>query len=503
MIGAWGQRRVENLVLRYTESTRADERLVPYDIWGSQAHALMLARQGLLTEEELRRILAPLETAFQDYLAGKLILDPQLEDVHMNVEQYVTQAAGKAFGGKLHTARSRNDQVLTDARLYVREALLEVEERLCQLIDLFLRIAQEHIETVMPGYTHTQHAQPITLGFWATGHGFLLLGDLRRLQRAYETTNRSPLGACALAGTNLPIDRQLTAWLLGFDSVETHALAVVSGRDFIWEAAFALATLAVNCSRLAEEIVLWSTYEFRMISLADEYALGSSIMPQKKNPDLAELARGRSGKAIARLQEVLTLLKALPLGYHRDLQEDKPPLWEAFDGAIPTLEALSALLETAQFHPERMRQLVQENFSTATELANYLVQKRNVPFREAHGITGRVVAALAAAGRTFEDLEACAKALEAEGYPIAREELRRILDPLEAVRRNRTEGGTGPESVRQMIKELQWQLQKARSAIAERRNRIAAARERTRRCVQGVLQGEPLATVWRAVGLDS
>jgi len=466
-----------------------------HDIWASEAHALMLARQGILSDDDVRRILTPLEELRLEAEAGRFSLDPQLEDVHMNVETRLIQVAGKEYGGKLHTARSRNDQVLADARLVVREELLHTEELTTHLIEAFLVVAERHVETVLPGYTHTQHAQPITLGFWATAHATLLAEDLRRLATAYRTVNRNPLGACALAGTSFPNDRHLTAHLLGFDSVEEHALAVVSGRDFILETLFALALLMTNLSRFAEEIVYWTTYEFRLMTLDDAYALGSSIMPQKKNPDIAELARGRTGKIVGRLVEALTMLKGLPLGYHRDLQEDKPPLWESFDTVNATVALLAEVLSTAQFHPERMLELTYGNFCTATELANWLVAERKMPFRQAHELVGSLVAALAREGKSFRDIEACAHFLETRGLSLSVETLKELLEPLNAVRRNRSLGGTSPDEVRRLVCALRETVALHRESIRRRRDAIAAARSNTARWVAELLDGKPSAAL--------
>jgi len=489
----WSEREAKSsagqIVLDYTESTRADGRMALHDIWGSQVHALMLARQAILSDDDVRRILAPLEEARADAEAGRLTLDPALEDVHMNVESRLIAATGREYGGKLHTARSRNDQVLTDARLVVREELLATEDLTTVLVTTFLNIADNHASAVMPGYTHTQHAQPVTLGFWATAHAALLREDLRRLAAAYRTTNQNPLGACALAGTSFMIDRALTTRLLGFDSVQEHALAVVSGRDFVIESLFALTMLMTNLSRIAEEIVYWTTHEFRTMTLDDAYALGSSIMPQKKNPDVAELARGRTSGVIGRLTEALVMIKGLPLGYHRDLQGDKPALWDAFDTANATLRVLEGALATARFNTDRMLDLTYANFSTATELANFLVSGRRLPFREAHEIVGSLVAWLVDAGKTFRDVGDCVSYLETREQHLDVSLLEEILSPIAAVGRNRSLGGTSPREVERMSHELRLSVDNVAGNIIERRDSIRRAREETARAVAAVLGG--------------
>ena len=290
----WGGRFSTSLTtetIAFTHSIEADTRLIGYDIWGSQAHAVMLARQEIISDADLREILRWLRKAEEDFQNGDFTLDPNKEDVHMNVESYLIENAGREFGGKLHTARSRNDQVLVDARLYIRDEILNVQRGLSELCDAFLHIAKEHVDTVMPGYTHTQHAQPISLGFWATAYVSMFLRDQKRLQSAYALANTNPLGACALAGTTFPIDRALTTQLLGFEAPHEHALDVISSRDFIAEVLFALSLVMANLSRISEELVYWTTYEFGIAVLDDAYSFGSSIMPQKKNPDIAELTR--------------------------------------------------------------------------------------------------------------------------------------------------------------------------------------------------------------------
>ena len=298
----------------FTQSTDVDSRLIPYDIWASQAHAIMLARREIVSNEDLRQILIWLGRAEEDYANGAFALQPENEDVHMNVESYLIDGAGIEYGGKLHTARSRNDQILVDAHLYTREQILRTQTALSQLCRAFLKIASNHAETVMPGYTHMQHAQPISLGFWATAYVSMFLRDLKRLDAAYALANMNPLGACAIAGTSFAIDRRLTAKLLGFDAVHEHALDAISSRDFIAETLFSLALLMTNLSRLGEELVYWTTHEFGMAVFDDAYAMGSSIMPQKKNPDIAELVRGRCGRVYGDLLNLLTNLKGLPLG---------------------------------------------------------------------------------------------------------------------------------------------------------------------------------------------
>jgi len=493
----WGGRfsaDLDDLALAYSESTAADAPMVAEDIWGSEAHAIMLAARGIISETDLREILRWLEKAREEFEAGRFQLRPELEDVHLNVEWYLREGAGPEMGGRLHTARSRNDQVVTDCRMHLRARLLDVVEGVAELQEVLLSRAQEHVEDVMPGYTHTQHAQPVSVGFWLSGHAAGLARDVERLRGAFARTNLCPLGACAVAGTSLPTDRRLTARLLGFDGLVEHALDAVQSRDFLLEALAALALLGANLSRMAEEIVLWSTYEFGMIELEDALASGSSIMPQKKNPCMAELARARTGRLYGRLVQALVMAKGLPGGYNRDLQEDKPPLWEALDCACQTLAILAAMYRTMTVKTERMRELAGANFAPATELANWLVRERGLPFRQAHEIVGRLVGTLVREGKTFAHLEDVRRLLAEAGQDVTAETLAELLDPQACVMRQQSEGSTGPAAVRRQIERLLAGVAAVREWVAERRASLQRARELTSRIVKHVLEDKPLAS---------
>lgn len=486
----WGGRFAKDLnaeTERFTESIDVDSRMVQYDIWGSQAHAIMLARQRIISQDDLRQILTWLNKAQKDFLKGSFVLKPELEDVHMNVEVYLIEGAGREYGGKLHTARSRNDQVLVDARLYIREQILDTQELLCQLIRAFLELAESHVETVMPGYTHTQHAQPITLGFWATAYVSMFLRDMKRLSAAYACVNTNPLGACALAGTSFPTDRTLTTKLLGFDKTHEHALDVISSRDFITETLFALSQLMSNLSRISEEVVYWSTYEFRMVVVDDAYSSGSSIMPQKKNPCVAELMRARTCKVYGALQTLLIMLKGLPMGYNRDLQEDKPPIWEAFDVVQACVSILRGMLSTLTFDAERMAFLAAANFATATELANYLVRERGLSFRECHEIVGGVVGELASADLTFNSIEETQRLLKNRDVEMSISELEAVLDPQQAISNNKSLGSTSPAEVTRMVEDFNVQLIEYESEIIQRQEQINDAQKLTSETIEAIL----------------
>ncbi len=486
----WGGRFSTSLTtetIAFTHSIRADSRLIGYDIWGSQVHAIMLAQQEIISDADLREILHWLRKAEADFQNGDFTLDPNKEDVHMNVESYLIENAGRECGGKLHTARSRNDQVLVDAHLYIREEILHAESGIATVCDALLQIAKAHTDTVMPGYTHTQHAQPISLGFWATAYVSMFLRDQKRLKSAYALANMNPLGACALAGTTFRIDRELTTKLLGFDAPHEHALDVISSRDFIAETLFALSLVMANLSRISEEIVYWTTYEFGMAVLDDAYSFGSSIMPQKKNPDIAELTRGRTGRVYGALLDLLTNLKGLPMGYNRDFQEDKPPLWEAFDVVKACLGVLPELLKTTDFKTERMAELANANFATATELANYLVKERQMSFRECHEIVGWLVGALVDQEKTFSDWELTRNLLKQRNIDMSIEGLKQILDAASAIQNNQSLGGTSPNEVQRMIDNFEGQLNKIVSRIYTCQMQIEEARRKTRQLVRKAL----------------
>ena len=479
----------------FTESTETDLRLVEYDIWGSQVHAIMLAKQKIISNTDLKQIILCLDQVDQDFKAGNFRLDPQNEDVHMNVELYLIETAGVEFGGKLHTARSRNDQILTDVRLYLRQQILDIQQQLSDLCRSFLSIADQHYHTVMPGYTHTQHAQPISLGFWATAYVSKFLRDLKRFDSAYTITNQNPLGSAALAGTSFPIDRDLTAKLLGFDTVQEHALDVISSRDFILEILSNLSILMVGLSRFCEEIIYWTSYEFRIAELDDQFASGSSIMPQKKNADLAELTRGRTGRVIGALIDVLTNLKGLPMGYNRDLQEDKPPLWQALDVVKSCLVILPDMLGTTNFNTIRMGQLCDMNFITATELANHLASEHNIPFRQCHEVVGSVVGELSRSGNTFANWDKTQQLLKTKGIDLKTDQLQQILDPINTLQNNGSVGGTSPKEVKRMSQNFATQLDQIEIQISSRFNHIDRARKKTRQIIDLVLSTQQLTTI--------
>jgi len=492
----WGGRfsgDLADLGLQFSESTAADRPMIDEDIWGSQAHCIMLRACGIISEADLRAILGGLVQIRQQFADGQFDLDPQLEDVHMNVESRLREIIDAEVAGRLHTARSRNDQVVTDARMHLRTRLLQLREALADLQQTLLDLGAEHLETVMPSYTHTQHAQPISVAFWLSGYVSALQRDQQRLAQTYERVNRCPLGACALAGTSFPTDRQMTARLLGFDDVIEHALDAVGSRDFVVEALADLAIVASNLSRLAEELVLFSTHEFGMIEIDDAYTTGSSIMPQKKNPGMAELTRAKTGLAYGRLMQALTMIKALPSGYNRDLQEDKPPLWESLDSVQSCVRMMTAVVSTLKLRPERMAELVEANYAAATELANFLVRERNLPFRDCHRTVGHIVGTLLEEERLLTDYARVSELLADAGQEVSDQQLAEVLDAQAILHRQVSQGSTGVEATAAVIEKLREAIADNRGEIAATHQALAQARQRTDQIIKHILEGGELA----------
>jgi len=494
----WGGRFSDDLAdlgLQFSESTAADRPMINEDIWGSQAHCIMLAACGIINEADLRTILGGLAQLRQQFADGQFELDPQLEDVHMNIESRLREIIDPEIAGRLHTARSRNDQVVTDARMHLRTRLLELRSVLADLQQTLLDLGTEHLDTVMPGYTHTQHAQPISAAFWLSGHVSALQRDQQRIAQSYERVNRCPLGACALAGTSFPIDRQITARLLGFEGVMEHALDAVGSRDFVAEVLADLAIIASNLSKLAEELVLFSTHEFGMIEIDDAYTTGSSIMPQKKNPGMAELTRAKTGLAYGRLMQALTMIKALPSGYNRDLQEDKPPLWESLDSVQSCVQIMTAMVSTMKLRPDRMAELVAGNYAAATELANFLVRERNLPFRDCHRIVGHIVRTLIDEQRLLTDYSRVRELLAETGQQVSEQQLAEILDAQAILRRQVSQGSTGVEATAAIIEKLRQAIEESRREIAAAHQVLIQAREQTDQIIKHVLKGGGLAEI--------
>ena len=390
------------LVNDFNASIQFDQRLYREDITGSLAHAEMLARCGIISKEDAAAIQAGLEGILADIEAGKVEFTADNEDIHMNVEALLTARIGDA-GKRLHTARSRNDQVALDFRMYVRREIPVLVDQLLELEAVLCRQARKYQEAVMPGYTHLQRAQPISFAQHLMAYGAMFRRDVTRLEDCMKRLNECPLGSGALAGTTYPIDRFQTASALGFDAPMGNSLDGVSDRDYALELLSDLSILMMHLSRFSEEVILWCSWEFKFIELDDAYATGSSIMPQKKNPDVAELVRGKTGRVYGSLMGLLTTMKGLPLAYNQDMQEDKEPVFDAVDTVEMCLPVFAAMLDTMTVRTDNMRAAAGKGFINATDCADYLT-KKGMPFRDAYTVTGRLVAACTAQGKTLEDL---------------------------------------------------------------------------------------------------
>ncbi len=428
-------------------SIGVDKRLWREDIAASRAHAAMLGKQGILSADDAAAIDAGLASVGDEIAAGKLVEDAALEDIHMHVEHRLGELIGPA-AGRLHTARSRNDQVATDFKLWVRGAIDEALGGIDALEEALLLRADEHATTVMPGFTHLQSGQPVTLGHHLLAYREMLVRDRSRFADARRRMNESPLGSAALGGTGFPIDRAASAAALGFDRPTANSLDAVSDRDFAVDYLHAAALTAVHLSRLAEEIVLWASQPFGFVKLPDAWSTGSSIMPNKRNPDAAELVRGHSARIVGDLVALLVLLKGLPLAYAKDLQDDKPPVFDAHDLLSLSLAAMAGMVADLVFVPERMRAAAAAGHATATDLADWLVREADVPFREAHHVAGRAVAAAEAAGKPLDalslgELQAIDPRVTADALPCLTVEA--------SVASRASAGGTAPVRVREAL----------------------------------------------------
>ena len=443
----------DKLVEEYTESISFDQRLYEVDIQGSKAHASMLAKVGVLTNTERDAIISGLDRILEDIEQGNFSWSRTLEDVHMNIEARLTERIGDV-GKKLHTGRSRNDQVATDIRLYLRQGIEGLSSEVLTLMESLLDLAEREYDTIMPGFTHLQVAQPITFGHHMMAWVEMLRRDLGRLSDCRDRMNTMPLGAAALAGTTYPVDRNYTAELLGFDAPAANSLDAVSDRDFAMEFMSAAAIIMVHLSRMSEELIMWSSAQFAFIDISDAYCTGSSIMPQKKNPDVAELTRGKSGRVIGNLMALFMIMKGQPLAYNRDNQEDKEPLFDSLDTATAAVRVFAGMIPQLTVKPDAMYQAASRGFSTATDLADYLVRK-DIPFRDAHEIVGKAVQAAEQAGcdlsgMPIETLQQFSREIDSDVYDV--------LTLEGSVRARDHVGGTAPDQVLAAISKVREQF---------------------------------------------
>ena len=430
----------------FNSSIAVDKRLYECDIEGSIAHVTMLANCGILTLQEGDQIKTELSEIKKDIESGKLVINEESEDIHTFVENELTIRLGE-LGKKLHTARSRNDQVALDTRLFLKKKMKEIEEGLKKTVKTITDIAEENIYTFMPGYTHLQIAQPITFAHHIMAYAFMFLRDKQRMEDCYKRTNLSPLGSCALAGTTYPIKRNMTAALLGFDGITENSIDGVSDRDYLTEFTFVSSLIMMHLSRFCEEIILWSSREFAFIELDDGFSTGSSIMPQKKNPDIAELIRGKTGRVYGNLMGLLTLMKGLPLAYNKDMQEDKEFIFDSADTVINCLNVFCEMIKSAKINKENMEKEAKLGFINATDCADYLT-KKGIPFRTAYNITGKLVAYCLEKGKALNDLTI----EEFKSFSeIFEKDIFSAIELKACINGRRSEGGPAPESVKEQI----------------------------------------------------
>lgn len=447
----WGGRFSKNtdkLVEDFHSSISFDKRLYYWDIQGSIAHARMLGDRGIITQEEAQKIIQGLKEILEEIEAGRVEFDVSAEDIHMNIELLLTEKIGD-MGKKLHTGRSRNDQVALDTRLYLRAEIVNIEELLGKLLTTLLDLAEKHIDTVMPGYTHLQRAQPVTFAHHLMAYFQMFLRDFERLDDCQKRVNVSPLGAGALVGTTFPLDREQVAFELGFSQVSSNSMDAVSDRDFVIEFLGASAIIMMHLSRFSEELIFWASQEVQFVQMDDAYSTGSSIMPQKKNPDVAELIRGKTGRVYGNLMAMLTIMKGLPLAYNKDMQEDKERLFDTVDTLKKCLLVFTPMLTTMQINKEKMLAASKGGFTNATDLADYLVRK-GLPFRDAHEVVGKLVAYCLNKGKNLDDLSL----EELQGFcPLVKEDVYEAISVFNCVKKRQVIGGPAPEQVKKSIAE--------------------------------------------------
>lgn len=449
MAQLWGGRftkETDQLVYNFNASISFDKRFYEQDIKGSIAHVMMLCKQGILFEEEKKEIIAGLESILRDVESGRLEITDKYEDIHSFVEANLIERIGDV-GKMLHTGRSRNDQVALDMKMYIRSEIISLQGLVVDLLRELLEIMKQNVDTIMPGFTHMQKAQPTTLAHHMGAYFEMFKRDHSRLKDIYKRMNTCPLGAGALAGTTYPLDRNYTAELLGFDGPTLNSMDSVSDRDYLIELMSALSTIMMHLSRFSEEVIIWNSNEYQFVEIDDSYSTGSSIMPQKKNPDIAELVRGKTGRVYGALMSILTTMKGIPLAYNKDMQEDKELIFDAIDTAKGCLALFTGMISTMKFNKERMNESSRHGFTNATDAADYLVN-HGVPFRDAHGIVGQLVLYCIDKGIALDDMSL-------EEYkaisPVFEEDIYDAISMETCVNKRKTIGAPGPDAMRKVI----------------------------------------------------
>ncbi len=484
--------RIVDYVARFSSSLADDRRIIEEDIDGTEAHDIMLYEQGVIARQDLLRILDALEQLRRGWREGKTRLEGDYEDVHEYVEAFVIGIVGIEIGGKLHTGRSRNDQVALDIRMRLRDDLCSVSSLTLELVNVLLAKAEAHIRTPFLLYTHTQPAQVGTFGHYLLAYAEMLLRDAQRLQDCFDRVNLSPLGAGPVGGTSLPISRDRTAMLLGFDGLVKNSLDATSSRDFMSEAAACMATLMVDISRMAEDLILWSSSEFGLVELSDEFASVSSIMPQKKNPTVLELIRGKTGRVIGDLSGLLSVLKGVPSGYSSDLQETKPLLWDSCDQTADSLRVLSGAVSSLTVNAEHSAAVASASYVFATDLAERLVEERLLSFREAHRVVGHLVREMVA--KKMEPKELSSRMVEKAAQKVLGREVsvgaaivRDVRDHERSIMARKSLGSPNPGQCERLLKELREEAAVCAAALSTRREKVEAAASRLRALVKEFL----------------
>lgn len=480
----WGGRFTKDTdgrVKAWAESITIDEHMALEDMWGSMGHVAQLAVQGIISEDAGKKILASLFKLYRGYEAKEWRLADEgpfkmHDDVHMQTEARVIADCGMENGGQMHTCRSRNDQVIVSTKMHAREMLVTLRANLIEAVRAFLSRAKDHMDDTMVSYTHFQHAQPVSIAFWLSHYAAVLLRDLARLKRAFDITDQSPLGGGAISGTSFPINRNMSATLLGFQKPQLHSLDTTGNRDFFLETLSSVAIMQSTFSRLAEEFIMWSSYEFRTLTMDDGFAMGSSMMPQKKNPGTVELLRGRTGRITGLMVAGFTLIKGLPSGYSRDFHEEKEILQEQLTLAIRASEIVAPLVQSTQINKERMRELTFLNFSTATELANYLVKRHKMPFRQTHHVIGSLVGILTRDKDDFRNYARVQAHLKEHHIDATLEEMEAVLDGAQVARSYNSLGGTGPKAVAHMLETFEAELASFEAELVADKKRLDDAR---------------------------
>ena len=490
-------RSLEKNVSEFISSLKEDVRLIDSDISVLQAHNLMLYKQGYLEKSDIEKILLGLDDAIKDLkdtkdLENSVCFDPNYYDIHPIIEKYVIDKYTLDIGGKTHLAKSRNDQVMTDIRMYVRDEISDISSTLLGLTKTLLGLSEEHKGTIMCGYTHMQPAQAITYGHYLLSYFDVFHRDLKRLSQAYDQINVSPLGASALAGTTINIDRQYTADLLGFDKVLENTVDAVSNRDFMLEAGFCLTLIMTSLSRMAEDYILWSTQEYGLIELSDEFTDTSTAMPQKKNASLFEMVRGKTGMSIGTLLQMLSTVKGLPTGYNQDLQELKCSLWQLIDTAKSSIDISKRMIETAQVNKDNMLKSAVKNYVTAIDLAEYITQESKISFREAHYLVGNIIRELLNKKIPLSDLEAdqvkkISIASIGKEVLLQDDKLKVAVNPVFSIQRRKGIGNPSPSEVARMIKERKDFITDIEYSLSTRADKIEIAKDKRRREINRIL----------------